>query len=74
MALTKEHIIRSIRNRCGLPERQSQQLIESLVETIKSTLQSGEDILISVFGKFCVKDKGEGFYNPHLLLLLPVFP
>jgi len=31
--------------------------VESLLEIIKQTLESGEDVLISGFGKFCVRDK-----------------
>ena len=34
-------------------------MIETLLEIIKSTLESGEDVLISRFGKFCVKEKRE---------------
>jgi integration host factor subunit alpha len=34
-------------------------LIETLIELIKSNLASGEDVLVSGFGKFCVKKKGE---------------
>ncbi|MCP4628957.1 MAG: hypothetical protein GY850_36435 [bacterium] len=30
-----------------------------LLERIKSTLSSGDDVLISGFGKFCVKEKRE---------------
>jgi integration host factor subunit alpha len=33
--------------------------VESLIEIIKSTLESGEDVLVSGFGKFCVKEKNE---------------
>jgi len=32
-------------------------LAESLQEIIKQTLESGEDVLISGFGKFCVREK-----------------
>jgi integration host factor subunit alpha len=38
---------------------QSQEIVETLLELIKSELVSGEDVLISGFGKFCVKEKGE---------------
>jgi len=34
-------------------------VVESLIEIIKKTLESGEDVLISGFGKFCVKGKRE---------------
>ena len=40
-------------------KNKSIELVGSLLEIIKSTLESGEDILISGFGKFCVKDKNE---------------
>ena len=33
--------------------------METFIEIIKSTLASGEDVLISNFGKFCVKEKKE---------------
>ncbi|MBW1766533.1 MAG: integration host factor subunit alpha [Deltaproteobacteria bacterium] len=59
MTLTKEHIIDKIYNQCGHSKRRSADLVESLLEIIKSTLASGEDVLISGFGKFCVRDKGK---------------
>lgn len=57
MTLTKERIIDSIHNHCGYSKGRSIKLVESLVEIVKSTLESGEDVLISGFGKFSVKDK-----------------
>ena len=59
MTLTKERLIDSIYNNCGYSKDKSIKLVESLVEIVKSTLESGEDVLISGFGKFCVKDKRE---------------
>jgi integration host factor subunit alpha len=59
MTLTKANIVEKIANQNGLPRNQSQEIIETLVETIKHTLGSGEDVLISGFGKFCVKEKRE---------------
>lgn len=59
MALTKVHIITSIQNQLNIPKNRSSEIVESLLEIIKSTLESGEDVLISGFGKFCVKEKGE---------------
>jgi integration host factor subunit alpha len=34
-------------------------MLETLLELIKGNLEIGEDVLISGFGKFCVKDKNE---------------
>ncbi len=59
MALTKDHLIESIRNHCGLRKNQSIQVAETLLEIVKSTLESDKDVLISGFGKFCVKEKDE---------------
>ena len=57
MALTKEKIIDSIYNQVGLSKSQSRSVVESLLEIMKQSLESGEDILISGFGKFVVKEK-----------------
>ena len=59
MSLTKAHIVDAIQNHLNLPKNKSSELVESLLEIIKSTLESGEDVLISGFGKFCVKEKRE---------------
>ena len=59
MALTRADLIDSIYNQVGISKNKSVQLIESLLETIKRTLENGEDVLISGFGKFSVKEKNE---------------
>jgi len=57
MALTKANIAESIKTELGFTKNQSIDLVESLIETMKSTLESGEDVLVSGFGKFCVQQK-----------------
>ncbi|MGB6012222.1 MAG: integration host factor subunit alpha [Desulfobacterales bacterium] len=57
MALTKAQIIEEVSDRNGFTMKKSTELVESLLEILKNTLASGEDVLISGFGKFCVKDK-----------------
>ncbi len=59
MAITKSSLIDSISNTADLPKQTSKAVVESLLEIIKRTLESGEDVLISGFGKFCLKDKKE---------------
>ena len=59
MALTKAQIIEEISNRNGFSMKKSTEFVESLLEILKGTLASGEDVLISGFGKFCVKSKKE---------------
>jgi len=58
MALTKSEIVTSVHD-LGFTKKKSVDVIESLLEIIKRTLQSSEDVLISGFGKFCVKDKAK---------------
>jgi len=59
MSLTREHIINSIQNHLDLPKNRSAEVVESVLEIIKKNLENGEDVLISGFGKFCVRDKRE---------------
>ena len=59
MTLTKAHIVEAVAEQNGYPKKQSFEMIETLLETIKRTLESGEDVLVSGFGKFCVKTKHE---------------
>ena len=59
MALTKNVIVEQIQNGLGFPKNQSIEIVESLIELIKSTLASGDDVLVSGFGKFCVREKAE---------------
>ncbi len=59
MALTKNQIIEEIRTRKGFTKKKSIETIEALLEIIKQTIASGEDVLISGFGKFSVKEKSE---------------
>ena len=57
MTLTKTQLIDSIQDRIGFPRKKSSELIEILLEIIKESLENGEDVLISGFGKFCTKEK-----------------
>ncbi len=59
MALTKERLINDVYNNAGLSKGQSKVVVERLFELMKQTLENGEDLLISGFGKFIVKDKRE---------------
>jgi len=59
MTLTKSDIIDTIYNQLDISKTRSTQVVESFIEMIKKTLENGEDVLISGFGKFCVKEKRE---------------
>jgi len=55
--LTKSQITDAIAEQNGFTKKKSTETVETILELIKSTLASGEDVLISGFGKFCVKEK-----------------
>ena len=59
MTLTKDRIIDSLYKNTDLTKSEATQTLESLTEIMKQTSSSGEDILISGFGKFCIKEKKE---------------
>ena len=59
MTLTKANIVEALAEQNGDPKNQSFEMIEALLEIMKRTLESGEDVLVSGFGKFCVKTKHE---------------
>ena len=59
MALTKIDIVDQVQNQLCFPKNQSVDITESLLELIKSSLESGDDVLVSNFGKFCVKNKNK---------------
>jgi len=57
MALTKNDIVAAV-HELGYSKKKSVEVIETLLEIIKKALETSEDVLISGFGKFCVKQKG----------------
>ena len=59
MTLTKAQIVESVQNQNGYYRDEASEIVETLLEIIKRTLASGEDVLVSGFGKFCVKEKKE---------------
>jgi integration host factor subunit alpha len=59
MTLTKADLIDFLYNQAGLSKKKSTQAVESFLEIIKQTLGNGEDVLISRFGKFSVKEKNQ---------------
>jgi nucleoid DNA-binding protein len=59
MTPTREAITRSIFDRLHLSKPASVKAVETTLESIKKTLEAGEDVLITDFEKLCVKDKGK---------------
>jgi integration host factor subunit alpha len=59
MTLTKAQVVESIQNQTGFPQKRSFEIVETLLEIIKRTLASGNNVLVSGFGKFSVMKKKE---------------
>jgi len=57
VALRKAQIADSISEKAPMSKAKATVMVEELLEIMKRTLESGDDVLISGFGKFCVKDK-----------------
>lgn len=57
MSLTKNDIANALAKENGFQKKRAIEIVENLLELIKFTLASGEDVLISGFGKFCVNEK-----------------
>ena len=56
MTLTKNSIVEDV-VKLGFTYKRAQEISETLLEIMKMTLADGEDVLISGFGKFCIKQK-----------------
>jgi integration host factor subunit alpha len=59
MTLTKANIVEALSEKNGYPKKQYFGTVENLLEIMKRSLESGEDVLVSGFGKLCVKAKHE---------------
>jgi integration host factor subunit alpha len=75
MTLTKDHVIASVQRRSGFAKFESTRFLESVLELIKTSLASGDDVLISGFGKFTVHQKAaRRGRNPATGEALPLAP
>ena len=75
MTLTKAIIVEAISKKMSYTNMESLEMVDSLLEIMKQTLESGEDVLISGFGKFSVKEKmerkGRNPQNGQPMMLAP---
>ena len=57
MALTKFDIVKSLNNEIGLNKREAKELVDSFFENIKKLLSQGQEVKLSGFGNFQLKNK-----------------
>lgn len=66
MTLTKDVLIEMIHEKVGFPLKEAKDILEMILEEVKSKLESGQDVKISGFGKWAVKEKrSRPGRNPH---------
>lgn len=66
MTLTKDALVEKLNKQTGLPPKSAKQLLELLLELMKSKLEKGEDVKISNFGRWSVREKNSRRgRNPH---------
>ena len=59
MTLTKAEIAEQVHNQVGRNKKESAQMVEALFEIIRESLEEGKDVMISGFGKFSIRERGE---------------
>ena len=59
MTFTKADIAQEVHNNVGRSKKESAQIVETLLELMKKSLEEGEDVLISGFGKFSIQERRE---------------
>ena len=57
MTITEDSLVEMVHNEIGLNKREAKELIESFFEQIKKSLEEGNDIKLSGFGNFNLRDK-----------------
>ena len=57
MTITKAEMAHHLVDEIGLTYRNSLELVDSLFDTIRETLASGEDVKLSGFGNFTLREK-----------------
>jgi integration host factor subunit alpha len=56
---TKAHIVKAVAEANGYTRNKSFEIVGILLKLIKAALESGDDVMISGFGRFCVKKKAK---------------
>jgi len=55
--VTKAEIAKIVHDRVGLSKKESGQIVEAVLDVIRNSLENGEDVKISGFGHFMVRNK-----------------
>jgi integration host factor subunit alpha len=73
--VTRAHLAERIYTQVGLSRNESADLLESVLERLSVSLESGETVKISGFGTFSVRQKGRRIgRNPKTGVEVPILP
>lgn len=73
--LTRADLAEAVYEEVGLSRNESADLVEAVLDEISDTLVAGENVKISSFGSFSVKQKGERIgRNPKTGVEVPIKP
>ncbi|GGY96011.1 integration host factor subunit alpha [Novosphingobium colocasiae] len=73
--LTRAEIAETIHRKLGLSRAESLSMVESILQHMGSALENGENVKISGFGTFLLRDKGERVgRNPKTGIEVPITP
>ena len=75
MSLTKADIANRLFDEVGLNKREAKEFVDAYFETIKNALESGENVKLSGFGSFILRQKKERIgRNPKTGVEVPITP
>ena len=73
--LTRAHLSEAVYEEVGLSRNESNELVESVLNKISSTLVKGETVKVSSFGTFSVRSKRQRIgRNPKTGKEVPILP
>lgn len=73
--LTRADLTESLHRQVGLSRAESSELVESILGHMTTALANGENVKISGFGSFLIREKGERIgRNPKTGVEVPIAP
>ena len=57
--MTKIEIVREIASKTGLGTKEVMAIVESMMETIKTSMTNGEEVFLRGFGSFIIKHRAD---------------
>ncbi len=73
--LTRADLAEAINRKVGLSRSESLAMVESILDHMSQALEDGENVKISGFGTFLLRDKGERIgRNPKTGVEVPITP